>query len=161
MKNFTTLIFLVFTSILLNAQNNESTILEVLTNTKWEGTGMLMGKKATFAMDWQSVLNNQFIKLDFQNKRKSSDSKDIIFKATAFYKIVDGTKIIGNWFDNRGVTLPLKGSVNNNSLIIFWGNDESEKGKTIYSHTDNNEIYVEDFIFNNGEYIKFGYATYK
>jgi NRPS condensation-like uncharacterized protein len=187
MKKYRTLIALVVASLMLNAQsdktsklvmgesnseigildddnpdykNEEHSIITVLVNKNWNGIGMLMGKKATFTMDWQRVLGNQFIKLEFQNKRKSGNTEDIIFRATAFYKIVNDTMVIGNWFDNRGISLPLKGSIKENELTILWGNDETEMGKTIYRYTSNNEITVKDFIMNNGKYIKFGYATY-
>jgi len=141
-------------------KNEEHSIITALVNKNWNGIGMLMGKKATFTMDWQRVLGNQFIKLKFQNKRKSGNTDDIIFRATAFYKIVNDTMVVGNWFDNRGMSLPLKGSIKKDELTILWGNDETEMGKTIYHYTSNNEITVEDFIMNNGKYIKFGYATY-
>ena len=187
MKKYTTVIVLIVASLLLNAQsdkisksdkresnseigilntdnpgseNKEHAIITALVNKNWNGTGMLMGKKATFTMDWQRVLDNQFIKLEFQNKRKSENNEDIVFKAIAFYKIVNDTTLIGNWFDNRGISFPLKGHVKENELTIHWGNDETEMGKTIYQYTNNTIITVEDFIMNNGKYYKFGNATY-
>lgn len=147
---------------ILDADNDtkKQSIITVLINTDWNGLGVLMGKKATYSMNWQSVLNNQFIKLEFQNKRESENNEAIVFNATAFYKIVNDTIVTGNWFDNRGMSLPLKGHVKENELTILWGNDETERGKTIYHYTSNNTITVEDFIMNNGEYYKFGNATY-
>ncbi len=145
----------------LGNKNEQNSIITVLVDKNWNGIGMLMGKNATFTMNWQNVLNNQFIKLEFESKRKTGDSKAIIFKATAFYRIVNDTTVIGNWFDSRGVSFPLKGSVKANELIIFWGSEETEMGKTIYSNSNNNEITVEDFIKIKGTYTKFGYAIYK
>lgn len=187
MKKYVTGIVLVLTSLILNAQsdkisksvtgesnseigilntdnpdykNTKQSILTALVNKNWNGIGILMGEKATFTMDWQRVLGNQFIKLEFQNKRKSGNNEDIVFRATAFYKIVSDTMVTGNWFDNRGVSFPLKGHIKENVLAIFWGNEETEMGKTIYRYTSNNIIAVEDFIMNNGKYYKFGNATY-
>jgi hypothetical protein len=141
-------------------KNGEHTIITALVDKNWNGDGMLMGKEATFTMDWQHVLNDQFVKLEFQNKRKSGNNEDIIFSATAFYKIVNDSTVVGNWFDNRGISFPLTGTIHENELIILWGNAETEMGKTIYRCTSNNEITVEDFILRNEKYIKFGYATY-
>ena len=78
-----------------------------------------MGNDATFTMDWQRTLNNSFLKLEFQNKQKLGDNRYIVFNATAFYKIVNDTTVVGNWFDSRGVTFPLKGSLKENELIII------------------------------------------
>lgn len=184
MKKYIAVIVLVFASLLINAQNDktsklvegksnseirivnahnentEQSIITALVNKNWNGVGTLMSKKATFTMHWQRVLDNQFIKLEFQNKQKSENNEDIVLRATAFYKIVNDTAVTGNWYDSRGMSFPLKGQVKKNELTILWGNDETETGKTIYSYTKNDIIYVEDFIMNNGEYYKFGSATY-
>ena len=167
MKKYIPIVALVFAVLGLNAQSSdqngtqkEYSIITALIEKNWTGSGVLMGKEATFKMDWQSVLSKKFIKLEFQNKRKSGDDEYIVFRATAFYKIVNDTLVVGNWFDNRGVTFPLNGTIKKNEMTILWGNDETERGKTIYSHTQNNTIVVEDFIMSNGKYLKFGRATY-
>ena len=167
MKKYIAIIVLMIAILELNAQsdnlsseNEEYSIITALINKDWNGTGMLMGKNATFAMDWQRGLGNQFIKLEFQNKRKSENNDAIIFKATALYKVVNDTLVTGNWFDNRGVSFPLKGHIKETELIIFWGNEETEMGKTIYRYMNNKVITTEDFIMNNGNYYKFGNATY-
>jgi hypothetical protein len=164
MKKSITVIILIIVSLVLNAQNDkqrEYSILTALIDNNWTGNGVLMGKEATFTMDWDRVLDNNFIKLEFQNTRKSVNNEDIIFRATAFYKIVNDTIVVGNWFDNRGITFPLKGSIKEDELTILWGNDGTENGKTIYHYImDSNKITVEDFIMNNGKYSKFGSATY-
>ncbi len=168
MKKHLATLFLIITTLSLNAQsehqNNrqeELAIIAALVNNNWSGTGTLMGKEAKFTMNWQKVLNSQFVKLEFQNEQKSGDNQSVVFKATAFYKIVNG-EVVGHWFDNRGVTFPLKGSVNESELVILWGDDQTEKGKTVYHYVKNtNEITVEDFVLNDGQYFKFGNATYK
>ncbi len=168
MKKFITIVVWCIISLSLNAQSGnldseqeEYSIIRALTETNWIGSGVLMGKEASFKMDWQTVLNDRFLKLEFQNKRKSGDNEYMVFKATAFYKIVNDTMVVGNWFDSRGITFPLRGSVRNNEMTILWGNDETEMGKTIYRYIkDKDEIVVEDFVMNNGKYLKFGNATY-
>ena len=164
MKKFFTITALVIITSGLNAQQEyirkEYSIIAALIEKNWNGSGVLMGHEATFSMDWQRVLNNKFLKLEFQNKRKSEDDLQIVFKATAFYKIVNDTMVVGNWFDNRGVTFPLHGSISENEMTILWGTEETEMGKTIYRLTTNNVIAVEDYIFSNGKYSKFGSAAY-
>lgn len=168
MKKCIIVIVLVIGSLGLYAQSGnqenkqkEYSIISALVDNNWTGTGILMGKEATFTMDWQKVLHNKFIKLEFQNKRKSEDNETMVFKATGFYKIVNDTTIVGNWYDNRGITFALKGFIKENELTIIWGNDNTEMGKTIYHYIkDYNKITVEDFVMQNGKYAKFGNATY-
>ena len=167
MKKYITIIVAFIISLGLNAQSDNKddkkkdySILSALVDKNWDGSGVLMGKDAKFSMDWQSVLGDKFLKLEFQNQRKSEDGKNIVFRATAFYKIVNDTSVVGNWFDNRGVTFPLKGSIKENVMTILWGSDDTEQGKTIYSYSTENVINVEDFVMNKGTYFKFGNATY-
>lgn len=55
----------------------------------------------------------------------------------------------------------IKGNIRENELTIKWGDDETEKGKTIYYFIkDNNKVVVEDFVMTNDKYFKFGNATY-
>ncbi len=165
MKKCISIIVLVFTSLLLKAQgdsnkNSEQSILSALINNNWDGEGMLMGAKATFTMKWEHALQSQFIKLEFQNSRKLEGKEDIVFMATAFYKIENDTVVIGYWFDSRGVSFPLKGNIKDKEMIINWGNPETEMGKTVYRYTADNTITVEDYIGSKGTYHKFGNATY-
>ena len=163
MKKYRVLIVLVSISLGIHAQSanqKEYAIIKALVENNWYGTGVLMGKEATFTMDWQNVLGNKFMKLEFENNRKSAEGTPIVFRATAFYKIVNDSMVVGNWFDNRGLTFPLNGSLKENEMTILWGNEETEMGKTIYRYTTDAIITVEDFILNNGQYAKFGAATY-
>ena len=160
-KAFTLIIFSIV-SLTLNAQNNnqkEHSILTALIDENWTGEGILMGEEATFSMKWNRVLDSKFIKLDFQNKRKTNNDQDIVFRSTAYYQILKDTMIVGHWFDNRGISFQLNGVIKEDELTIFWGNEETEKGKTIY-HYDGKKISVEDFILNEGKYAQFGSATY-
>ena len=159
-------IVLVTASFGLQAQNvqqyeeqKENSIISVLVDKKWNGNGILIGKEATFMMHWQKVLQDNFIKLEFQNERKSDSGKDIVFTATAFYKKVNDTTVVGNWYGNRGVTFGLKGTTKENELTIFWGDENTEMGKTIYRYSGDG-IYVEDYIMNKGKYSKFATASY-
>jgi len=96
----------------------EYSIIDELIDECWTGSGTLMGQEAIFTMDWQRVLGNKFIKLEFQNERKTKDNEPIVFRATAFYKFVNDSTVVGNWFDNRGMTFPLKGNIRDNELTI-------------------------------------------
>jgi len=135
-------------------------ILEKIENTSWEGTGTLMGASATFKMSWTQELNGSFYHLNFENKRSAKDGSEIEFKAKAFYKVTNDSIVFGTWFDSRGISFPLKGKSLENELIIIWGNEQTEQGKTTYTYLDKKKIVVKDYILNNEKYLQFGAAEY-
>ena len=139
----------------------EPSIINAMVDRSWTGSGSLMGSDATFKMDWQKVLDDKFIKLEFQNERRSKDDGKLIkFGATGFYQIVNNTTIVGNWYDNRGITFPLIGTLEGKKLTVLWGSDGTEQGKTIYSVNQDDKISVYDFILIDGVYRQFGSASY-
>ena len=133
-------------------------LMDTFTSNSWKGSGMLMGSKANYNMNWKRVLDEKFIKLEFRNERTLENGNKIVFNARAFYKI-EGLIVTGTWFDSRGVSFPLKGQIDENELIINWGSPETEVGKTVYT-LDETEIRVKDYILNDGKEFQFGNATY-
>ena len=61
---------------------------------KWEGTGTLFGNSATFRMEWQSVLNEKYLKLNFQNQFKDKSGYIRTMEAIGCY-LISGIKDIG------------------------------------------------------------------
>ena len=120
-----------------------------------------MGKAAQFTMHWSSVLDGSFYKLDFENRRQGEGSSEIIFKAQAHYRVIDSTLIVGTWLDNRGVILPLSGTVTENRLMINWGDHNTEMGKTNYHLSSAEIIEAEDYVQKDSTYHQFGTATYQ
>lgn len=159
MKKLTLVICLfVFSLNTTSAQGNQE-LIQSITENSWQGKGVLMGVSATFKMDWEFVLDKQFLKLNFSSTRLGTDRSKITFGAHAYYKI-DESKIIGNWFDSRGIVLSLTGEINGNQLMILWGSVDTEQGKTIYTLVNENKISVKDYILQNEKYVKFGEANY-
>lgn len=134
-------------------------IIDALTSGTQNGTGTLMGSDAEFSMNWEWTLDKQFLKLTFENRRNSKSGEPIVFKANGYYKILSDSTIRGSWFDSRGISFPLKGSVSDTALTIIWGSAETEQGKTIYS-VDSNGIKVEDYFLSENNYQQFGMAFY-
>ncbi len=124
----------------------------------WNGNGTLFGQKATFSMKWENELNDKFIKLSFENRFNDKSGVERVMKANAYYNLKENR---GYWFDTRGMMLPLKLEVKEDSMTVFWGNETTETGKTIYSIIDNEHVHVQDFVFRDGSYVPFGEATYE
>jgi len=128
----------------------------------WTGKGTLMGQTASFTMQWSWQLEHQFLRLKFQNMRIPKDRTPQTLTAHAYYSITNDSTVIGTWFDSRGITLPLSGTIKDDVLTIFWGDSETEQGKTIYTYdTARNKMGVTDYILSAEKYHKFGTAVYE
>lgn len=132
-------------------------LLEKLTGS-WEGKGTLLGVKADLTMNWDKILDDQFMQLTFTSKRIINE-EEVLFHATATYK-PDGENWQGTWFDSRGVSFEVDGTVDENSLSVEWGSRDMEQGRTVYELTNENEMTVTDYINQNRTFSKFGEAKY-
>ena len=126
----------------------------------WSGSGSLFGREAAFQMTWESVLGDRFLQLSFRNGMKTADGVQPVLEATALYKILDGGRLEGTWYDTRGVVQPLQGSLEDSMLTVLWGTAETEQGKTSYRVLANGSVAVEDFVLREGNWTRFGEALY-
>ena len=136
-------------------------LLEILVSKSWKGTGTLMGGAANFEMEWNWTLEKKFLALKFKNERGGANNQPQVFLAQAYYKMSNSDSITGMWFDSRGIYFPLTGTINKKEMIIKWGDEKTEQGRTEYVLKGSNEISVTDYVLRNGEYVRFGTATYK
>jgi hypothetical protein len=127
----------------------------------WEGHGKLFGADAAFSMQWEWVLEQQFVRLTFQNKMQSGDGTVRILKAQAFYKPIGAGQFEGTWFDSRGMVLPLQGSAADTTLTTLWGTPEIEQGRTVYRLLGEGQLEVEDFVLRGDQWQQFGHALYR
>ena len=127
----------------------------------WEGQGKLFGADAAFSMEWDWVLEQQFVRLIFQNKMKTPAGEERIFRARAFYRPIGAGRFEGTWFDSRGMVLPLQGTAGENSLTTLWGTPETEQGRTVYRLLDESHLEVEDSVLQDGQWHQFGHALYE
>lgn len=152
MKTFVLILFLGISTSFSVAQIPDGFLGE------WEGSGTLMGNKATFEMKWEQVLDNQFLKLSFKN---SFSDGSFSMQANAYYKLKEDGSFSGFWFDSRGASFPLKGTYTTTSITTEWEDNGVEKGRTEYKFLETGKIQVSDFVFREGSYKKFAEATYQ
>lgn len=108
-------------------------------------------------MNWESILNDQFVRLSFRN---SLDNNSFSMEAYGIYKFNKDSTINGSWFDSRGITFPLNGQIQKNTLIINWGSPDIEEGRTEYALKPDGSMAVKDFVLRDGVYDLFGEALY-
>ena len=122
----------------------------------WEGTGKLFGQDAQFKMTWEKTLNDKFLKLTFQNRFKVQNGKERVMDAQGYYNTVTGK---GQWFDSRGQNLPLLLEIDKKTLKVFWGDGDTEQGRTTYVIVGK-KMAVEDYVMKDGMLKPFGKAEY-
>ena len=99
----------------------------------WRGTGEVSRMAGDMRMHWEPVLDGQFHRLSMENQLAGVDGKIWHFKAQGYYRVGTDGSITGQWFDSRGFSLPLTGSVTDDAMTIDWGTEASpERGRSTY-----------------------------
>lgn len=111
----------------------------------WTGEGKLMGKPAVFSMHWQTCLGGKFLQLRFRNAQVVDGVERPGLEAQAFYRLAEGSQLVGTWFDSRGQTLALSAAVSDSALVTRW-TGSSERGRTVYRVLDDSMVQVDDFV---------------
>ncbi len=107
-------------------------ILERLAG-EWKGNGEVSGMAADMRMRWEQALDGRFHRLAMENLMTGQDGKTWHFKAEALYRVLKDGSIAGQWFDSRGLNLPLVGRADGDAMTIDWGNEASaERGRSTY-----------------------------
>ena len=117
---------------------------------EWKGAGEVSGMAADMRMRWEKALDGTFHRLAMENLMTGQDGKTWHFKAEAFYRVLKDGSIAGQWFDSRGLNLPLVGRAGEDggSLVIDWGNEASaERGRSTYRMEDGDTLEVTDEVY--------------
>ncbi len=123
----------------------------------WRGTGEVRDMAADMRMTWELVLDDQFLRLTLDNQMSGADGKAWHFKAQAYYRILDDGTIAGTWFDSRGISLPLTGSVNEDGVMtILWGTEAIERGRSSYRLSAEGLEVTDEVLTREGEWRIFG-----
>ena len=56
----------------------------------WKGKGTLFGASASFKMEWDNVLNQNFMKLVFENRFTDPSGVERVMNAHGYYNISSG-----------------------------------------------------------------------
>lgn len=127
----------------------------------WTGHGQLFENNAEFKMVWKSSLNGKFIELEFENGLVNDGNYQKILSSKAVYWFIDETHLKGQWYDTRGYILPIEATFENNTLTTLWGDDKTERGKTVYQFDATTQtISVKDYVLSESDYRPFGEAQY-
>lgn len=158
MRNRTTTPLLALLLLLMaavTAYSQSDTIFKRL-NGSWKGEGKAMGMPATLQMSWDWVLGEKFLRLSLKNEMKGANGQVRLFEGHAYYQTSE-EKCEGTWFDSRGISFPIKCTVEGQSLTAVWGSPETEQGKSVYRFMADGSLEVVDSVKQkDGNWREFG-----
>ncbi len=126
----------------------------------WQGEGTTSDMPSKQRLNWEPVLDGQFVRLTLDNRMTTPDGKEWHFQAQALYRAQPDGAIAGTWFDSRGFTFPLKGVTDDaGALTIDWGSDETERGRSRYRIAEGRLEVTDEVQENDGTLRVFGRST--
>lgn len=125
----------------------------------WEGTGVLLGRPATFSMEWR-LDDEGFAHLAYENRWLEADgSATPVLVARATY-LMQGDSAIGVWVDHRPARITLRAVATDSSVVTEW-TAERERGRTEYVLRSRTEAGARDHVVVDGVERPFGEASYR
>ena len=127
----------------------------------WSGEGNALGMPETSRMTWDWVLGEKFLRLSLRNEMRSANGQIQVFEGHAYYQRSAG-KCEGTWFDSRGVSFPIKCTVEAVAITAMWGAPGQEQGKSAYRLLADGNLEVVDSVRQpDGNWREFGRFTLK
>lgn len=113
---------------------------------RWTGSGEVSGMAASVELEFRGALAGRGHHLLFSNDMRGADGKAWPFRAEAFYLCEKDGACSGHWYDTRGMTLPLKTISQKDRLIVEWGDDGTERGRTTYRIDADGKLRITDEV---------------
>ena len=111
----------------------------------WSGEGKTLEMPASLRMSWEWVLGEKFLRLSLKNEMKAANGQVQHFEGHAYYQPSEA-KCEGTWFDSRGMSFPIKCTVEGQALTAMWGAAGTENGKSVYSLLSDGKLEVVDSV---------------
>lgn len=113
---------------------------------RWAGSGQVSGMAANIELEFRTALDGRGHHLAFYNRMQAADGKAWPFRAEAFYLCENSGPCHGHWYDTRGMTLPLKTTSHDDHLLVEWGDDSTERGRTTYRIDTDGKLQITDEV---------------
>lgn len=122
----------------------------------WSGGGEVSGMPAAIELEFRPALEGRGHHLRFGNRMTMRDGKVWSFRAEAIYLCADDGSCRGHWYDNRGMVLPLATTAHDDHLVVEWGDDAGERGRTTYRIVDGGLGITDEVRGKDGAWKPFG-----
>jgi hypothetical protein len=125
----------------------------------WRGEGEVSGMAAQIELQFRPALDGRGHHLSFSSRMRAKDGKQWPFAAEAFY-LCDARPVCrGNWYDTRGLILPLTAASHADRLLVEWGDARTERGRTTYRLNAQRLEITDEVLGKDGEWKVFGRTT--
>jgi len=122
----------------------------------WTGAGTVRGMPAAIELRFRPALAGRGRHLRFRNVMRS-EAGEHVFGAEALYLCDAGGGCRGHWYDSRGVVLPLSVALHADRVVVDWGDDASERGRTTYRPLGDDALEIIDEVRGaDGTFKRFG-----
>jgi hypothetical protein len=111
---------------------------------RWRGGGEVRGMSADVELEFRTALGGKGRHLAFVNRMTATDGKQWLFQAEALYLCEPDGRCRGQWFDSRGMSLPLTAAADLQRVVVEWGDAATERGRTTYALTEDGALGVTD-----------------
>ncbi len=123
---------------------------------RWSGGGQVSGMAASVELEFRPALEGRAHHLAFHNRMRMPDASVWPFRAEAFY-LCDAEGICrGHWYDSRGTILPVVATSADDRLVVEWGGEGTERGRTTYRLTEDGLEIVDEVQGPDGSMRPFG-----
>lgn len=127
---------------------------------RWAGSGEVRGMAADIALRFRPAFGGRGHHLDFSNRMRGADGKAWHFQAEALYVCDAQGACRGHWYDSRGMVLPLAATATGDTLVVEWGDESSERGRTTYALQADGTLSITDEVLDrDGAWRRFGETT--
>lgn len=124
---------------------------------RWTGRGEVSGMAADVGLEFRRTLDGQGRHLSFANRMTGKDGKVWLFRAEALYLCDAVGSCRGHWYDNRGMVLPLTVVTREDRVVVDWGEEATERGRTTYRLMGDGQVEIIDEVLDkSGAWRQFG-----
>ena len=149
----------ILTGFLLAAGSANAADVWASLHGRWTGGGEVSGMPAAVELEFRPALDGRGHHLRFGNRMTMPDGKAWAFRAEALYLCAGDGSCRGHWYDNRGMVLPLATTGLDGRLVVDWGDDASECGRTTYRIVDGRLEITDEVRGKDGAWKAFGATT--
>ncbi len=145
--------FFLLLALLLQAGAAQAEPLDWLTG-RWNGQGTALGNQSEATLEATPALAGKFIELRYRFHPLANPQA--AFEGRALYRPSEDGTWSARWFDSRGVTFPIQAVLAGETLTAEWGEEGSERGRTVYQGLDDGRLEIVDLVRRaDGEYREF------
>lgn len=110
----------------------------------WKGSGSFSGQPTESGLEVTPALGGKFVELSY--RFRTAGQRPFTFEGRAFYRRGGEGAWKADWYDSRGMALPIVARLEGSSLTSDWGGPGTEQGRTVYRLLGDGRLEVVDSV---------------